>query len=186
MVTSPLEERGNAILRRLPAPACAVEVGVLRGALLHHLLMHHDTLTLVMVDNWLTAELQPPDYRATRDEHALHADADRVMAHRQDALFVAGRHGSRAAIAEGASVMVAARFPDQTFDMVFLDADHSESGVRADIEAWLPKVKPGGWIGGHDLDNDNPRFDFSGVRRAVEAWCPHFERDANYTWFARV
>lgn len=35
-------------------------------------------------------------------------------------------------------------------DAVFVDGDHRADGVAADIEAWLPKVKPGGWIAFHD------------------------------------
>jgi predicted O-methyltransferase YrrM len=27
-------------------------------------------------------------------------------------------------------------------NMVFVDADHSEKGIRADIEAWLPRIAP--------------------------------------------
>jgi len=183
---TPLEQRGRAILRRLPNNARMAEIGVLRGALSDYLLSNAPGLHLVMVDNWLTADQQPAAYRATRCDHAMHTDPARVAGHRRDAMIVADRHASRATIKEEWSIEIAERMPPASFDLVFLDADHSEAGVRADLAAWLPKVKPGGWIGGHDLDNDDPRFDFSGVRRAVEAWCPRFETDANFTWWARV
>lgn len=35
-------------------------------------------------------------------------------------------------------------------DLVFIDADHSYAGVRADIEAWTPHVKVGGRVAFHD------------------------------------
>lgn len=41
-------------------------------------------------------------------------------------------------------------FPDNTFDFVYLDADHLCDLVKKDIRAWLPKVKKGGILGGHD------------------------------------
>lgn len=183
---TPLDQRAGAILRRLPNNARMAEIGVLRGALSDCLLRGAPGLRLVMVDNWLTADQQPEAYRATRDDHALHADAGRVAAHRRDAIAVADRHAPRATIIEGWSVRVAEKIEPASFDLVFLDADHSEEGVRADIAAWLPKVKPGGWIGGHDYGNDDPRFDFSGVKRAVDAWVKAPEMDANFTWWARV
>jgi cephalosporin hydroxylase len=50
---------------------------------------------------------------------------------------------------------------------VYLDADHSKAGVLADLKLWMPKVRPGGVIAGHDyLDGDLPEGDF-GVRSAV-------------------
>lgn len=52
--------------------------------------------------------------------------------------------------------------PDGWADFIFIDAAHSYEAVRADIADWLPKVKPGGWFGGHDFHANWP-----GVQRAV-------------------
>ena len=43
-------------------------------------------------------------------------------------------------------------FKDGFFDLVYIDADHSESEVIRDLNAWIPKVKDGGMICGHDWD----------------------------------
>lgn len=62
--------------------------------------------------------------------------------------------------------------------MVYIDADHNYEPVKADIRAWLPKVKPGGWITGHDY-----YWPFPGVLRAVceELGKPHFvTRDSSW------
>lgn len=50
--------------------------------------------------------------------------------------------------AEGADLI-----PDQSLDFVYIDAAHDYRNVAIDIDAWLPKVKPGGMIGGHDYNH---------------------------------
>jgi hypothetical protein len=58
--------------------------------------------------------------------------------------------------------------PDGSCDMVFVDADHSEAAVRLDIQQWLPKVKAGGVIAGHDYGQP----DIPGVAKAVDDLLP--------------
>ncbi len=56
----------------------------------------------------------------------------------------------------------AALVPDGWADFVFIDAGHSYEAARQDIALWTPKVRAGGWLGGHDY---HPKF--PGVIRAV-------------------
>lgn len=51
---------------------------------------------------------------------------------------------------KGLSVDVAKEFEDRSLDMIYIDGDHSEAAVRGDFAAWIPKVKLGGIISGHD------------------------------------
>lgn len=62
----------------------------------------------------------------------------------------------------GLSVDVATRFPDEIFDFIFIDADHTYESVSEDLRAWFPKLTPGGIIAGHDWSNE-----FPGVEKAV-------------------
>jgi SAM-dependent methyltransferase len=64
------------------------------------------------------------------------------------------------------SVEAAARFPDRSVDFIFIDAAHAYEAVKADIQAWRPKVRPGGVIAGHDFEY------WEGVKRAVEEEFP--------------
>lgn len=47
---------------------------------------------------------------------------------------------------------VVSKYPDEYFDLVFIDAEHGTTKVMEDINLWLPKVKVGGYISGHDYD----------------------------------
>lgn len=54
-------------------------------------------------------------------------------------------------------------FADQSVDSVFIDAAHDYENVKMDILAWMPKVKKGGLMGGHDY-----ACGWSGVDQAVQ------------------
>lgn len=64
---------------------------------------------------------------------------------------------------KGFSVDAAKKYRKHSLDFVYIDADHRYEYVKMDIEAWLPKVKVGGFIGGHDYDPVR----FEGVCQAV-------------------
>lgn len=48
------------------------------------------------------------------------------------------------------SVPASKLFPDNFFDLVFIDAEHEYNAVKSDILNWFPKIKTGGLISGHD------------------------------------
>jgi predicted O-methyltransferase YrrM len=65
-------------------------------------------------------------------------------------------------VIQGDSAASANKFADGVFDAVFIDADHAYESVARDIDAWLPKVRSGGTLSGHDFMLEIP-----GVIRAV-------------------
>lgn len=48
-------------------------------------------------------------------------------------------------------------FKDGELDMVYIDGRHDYPSVLADIKAWMPKIRKGGWLTGHDIDLDGDR-----------------------------
>ena len=63
-----------------------------------------------------------------------------------------------------ASLEAAPMYKDGSLDVVFIDACHEYDCVKADIAAWLPKVKKGGYLAGHDY----PWSAGDAVKRAVD------------------
>jgi len=79
---------------------------------------------------------------------------------------------------------------DHSLGFVYIDAQHRYENVRDDIKNWLPKVKKGGVIAGHDY---NPWGDPSrgGVAKAVDQRFPsvNLEIDSdskNCSWWTQV
>jgi len=48
------------------------------------------------------------------------------------------------------SAIASRAFPDDSVDLVYIDGWHHFAVVTADILTWLPKVRKGGWLAGHD------------------------------------
>jgi SAM-dependent methyltransferase len=59
-------------------------------------------------------------------------------------------------VLQSLSFEAAKKFPDRSVDLVFVDADHSYSGVKRDYEAWFDKVVPGGYFAFHDVGEGCP------------------------------
>ena len=69
---------------------------------------------------------------------------------------------------------------DNSLDFVFIDADHEYRSVVNDIEAWTPKIRPGGVLSGHDTH-------FPGVKKAIDELIPGWnEAGVDHVWWIRV
>jgi predicted O-methyltransferase YrrM len=53
------------------------------------------------------------------------------------------------------SLNAAKQFENETFDFIYIDANHDYESIRDDINAWVPKIKVGGFISFHDVNNEN-------------------------------
>ena len=62
-------------------------------------------------------------------------------------------------------------FEDNSLDFVYIDVNHEYYYFYQDIEIWPPKVKSGGYVGGHDYRGIHGGLDFKGVRKAVNDYC---------------
>lgn len=85
-------------------------------------------------------------------------------------------------VKKGDSSSILHTFPDNTFDMIYIDGDHSYEGVKKDLQASIYKVKPGGWIMGHDFginpEKTKNHYDF-GVEKAVIEFCGMFRQEVS-------
>jgi hypothetical protein len=143
--------RASEVLKRFDVTKDLVgaEVGVYYGAMSKALLEQAPRLKLYMVDSW---RIGAPSNRARAENNT---------------------DPTRRTILAMPSLEAVKHVPD--LDFVFIDADHSYPAVKADIAAWMPKVKVGGWLCGHD-------YDLRAVKRAVDG-LPNVELGQDTTWF---
>ncbi len=71
--------------------------------------------------------------------------------------------------------------PSPPLSFVWIDAVHDYSHCKEDIAAWLPLIRPGGMIGGHDHTPSWP-----GVEQAVREAFPDGYEVRGSSWLKRV
>jgi hypothetical protein len=75
---------------------------------------------------------------------------------------------------KGNSYNILEGFENDSLDMIYIDGDHEYEGVRKDLEMAYKKVKPGGWIMGHDyeMNMEKAKTEYTfGVKKAVDEFC---------------
>lgn len=115
-----------------------VEVGVCSGAYSEVLCKANPWAEVVGVDPFLPHD-DYKDYQLTKTINAYH----------EDALKLVDKYPNYRLI-EKMSVDAAKDFDDESIDAVYIDGNHRLEFVVADINAWLPKIRKGGIISGHD------------------------------------
>jgi predicted O-methyltransferase YrrM len=74
-------------------------------------------------------------------------------------------------------------YPDNYFDIVYIDASHDYESVKNDILTWIPKIKDGGIICGDDYIGGWP-----GVVKAVNEVFEHkkINKVGNQQWWVKL
>lgn len=182
--------RANEVLRRFESDKSisGAEIGVAIGQMSENLLKN-PKLKLLMIDSWEEKDKQPEHYRNSGDWHAT-CTYDEQTAHMNTAIKVTEFAGDRRQVIRKPSVEAAKDVKDGSLDFVFIDADHSYEGCRADIEAWKEKVRKGGYLCGHDYGHTSDAPWAVGPKRAVDEAVKKYkwnlETGPNYTWFVRM
>jgi len=110
------------------------------------------------------------------------ADFDKVMLTfmRRTEPFRSKVHLIRAFSTEAVPIIA-----DGSLDWAFIDGNHAYEFVSTDIRDWLPKIKPGGLLTGHDWNVKGSQRNF-GVNRAVkEAFGDNFSF-VRHVWYHQV
>ena len=139
------------------------EIGVLNGEFAE-VLIAKKPKHLTLIDAWAT---QPRTDNCTSAQQNVHDD-------RYEAVKKKFSQYDNVEVIKSYSHEAARLFEDHTFDWVYIDALHNYKSVTQDLTAWAPKIKPTGWIWGHDYRTKDfkPKADVQ-VREAVHDFCKH-------------
>jgi predicted O-methyltransferase YrrM len=125
------------------------EVGTFKGGYASVLLERVPLRRLYCVDLWNGAGMS-----AEYDGQAIFEECKRNLA----------RFGNRAEMLRSDSAEGATGWQMRNLDFVYIDADHRYEPCKKDIIAWLPCVRSGGMIAGHDYSRRGGK----GVIQAVK------------------
>lgn len=134
-----------------------VELGVEQGVYSEILCQANPQAKVFLIDAWKA-------YRGYRD----HVSQDKLDGFFEITQERVAKYGN-AHIIRGFSMDVVKKFPDNTFDAVYLDGNHKFQYFANDLAEWHRKVKPGGIVCGHDYKIHKNSDQFH-VVQVLHAW----------------
>jgi hypothetical protein len=159
------------------------EIGVFDGAMSRELLERNE-LTLVMVDTWGSSN----DTFTRSGDPLANLPPQKWLQVRERALQQTAFASNRRIVLMADSLRAASIIAFHSLDFAFIDSDHSYEAVSRDIAAWLPRIKPGGLLCGHDYGSPYPWT--QGVTRAVDEFAQQqnlsVDLGEDHTWFIRL
>ncbi len=142
------------LLKKLPKNSVVAEIGVNEGDFSEKILSLCHPKKLILIDIWASIRYHSGLFDKVKSRFAKQIRDQQVE------------------IIRDLSFGAIAQCPDQYFDWVYLDTDHTLATTRRELELLRPKMKPGGIIAGHDyiMGNWNAGYRY-GVMEAVHEFC---------------
>lgn len=160
------------------------EIGVFEGDTTVHLLTRLPNLKKFI---WVDPFEHYPEHTATlKPSKPKFYDADFIAIEKKFRTLVDRHKKSIEIIPVKMYSHTAVRYiQNESLDFAFIDGNHAYDYVKTDIENWLPKIKVGGILAGHDYNVKGYKNRF-GVNRAVkEAFGNKFDFKNHVWWHER-
>lgn len=160
-----------------------VEIGVQRGDFAEKMYKNIPGLKYYGVDSWTYYD----GYRDINASFKGQAAFDELYETAKKKLAPYG-----AELIKKFSTDAATDFKEDSVDFVYVDGNHRFESVVADIAAWLPKIRKGGMIAGHDYARINTKALTLHCKDAVDGWTNahgnqlfvfYKQRSPNWAWF---
>jgi len=122
-----------------------VEIGTWEGGFAEDLLIYTNCKKLYCVDPY--RHFDNDEYPDSMN-NLTQNDFDNVFEKTKNRL---SKYGDRVEFIRELSVDAAKKFADESIDFAYIDGNHDFLYVDADIKAWFPKIKKGGYLCGDDV-----------------------------------
>jgi hypothetical protein len=158
--------RRQRLLDQLPKHAVCAEVGVWKGDFSERILEVVRPARLHLIDPWQAVEDE--GYEGAKYGGQLaegQKDMDALYAHVLKR-FDRERRKGIVEVHRLSSSEAAKHFGDGELDFVYIDGNHRYEFVKADLDAYAAKVRPGGFLAGDDYGVEG--WWENGVTRAVD------------------
>jgi len=132
------------LYKLLPENPVVAAVGSAEGLFDRDILKYWKASKLYSVDNWGKISGQTGDGGFENDWHQKNYE---------NAMSLFKEFGTKSVVLRGISWDMAVNVPDESLDCVYIDCCHEYGCVKNDLKAWFPKVKKGGIVAGHDINN---------------------------------
>jgi predicted O-methyltransferase YrrM len=143
------------LIEQCPEGGTMVELGAWLGKSSSYLVDKSVNRNVIIIDSWKGS----PNELTTTHKFATEVDIYEVFKQNM------GERTYKSI--RGLSSEAVSQFEDESLDVVFIDLTHTYESVKEDIGLWLPKVKSGGILSGHDYEDSWP-----GVVKAVDEMLP--------------
>ncbi len=145
------------LLKKFGKGGNVAEIGVDEGKFSQKIFEINTPDHFHLVDIWGTDRFHDGKYQNVKNFFNDQIESDQVHIHKN------------------LSTDAAYDFPDNYFDWIYIDTDHTYETTRDELRLYAPKMKKGGIIAGHDYVHGNWIATFRyGVVEAVHEFCVQF------------
>ena len=145
------------LLKKFGKGGNVAEIGVDEGKFSQKIFEINTPDHFHLVDIWGTDRFHDGKYQNVKNFFKDQIESDQVHIHKK------------------LSTDAAYDFPDNYFDWIYIDTDHTYETTRDELRLYAPKMKEGGVIAGHDYVHGNWISTFRyGVVEAVHEFCVQF------------
>lgn len=146
------------LIHQFPKNGCVAEIGIDTGEFSELIFQISNPKILHLIDPWDSVRYGAEKYEFVKQKFESQIHMEKVKIHRKS------------------SIDAAQDFPDNYFDWIYIDTDHSYNTTKEELKAYASKIKMNGFISGHDYTMGNWIKGYRyGVIEAVHEFCVEYD-----------